>query len=80
MSERPPPAGRDNRRRFSLEHPLCKINIESSVESEKAVRLIHDLKTHGLRIDAVGMQGHCGLNGPSPAVLKMLSVYSKCKG
>jgi len=38
--------------------------IESPGKREKAVRLIHDLKAHGLRVDAVSIQGHCGLNWP----------------
>ncbi|MBV9850239.1 MAG: endo-1,4-beta-xylanase, partial [Armatimonadetes bacterium] len=38
--------------------------IESPGKRDKALRLVRDLKAHGLRIDAVGIQGHCGLDWP----------------
>ena len=34
---------------------------------ETVVRLIHTLKERGIRIDAIGMQGHVGMDGPSIA-------------
>jgi endo-1,4-beta-xylanase len=45
-------------------------NIEASPKREKTIRLIRRIKAQGLRIDAVGIQGHWGLDYPSPKLLE----------
>jgi endo-1,4-beta-xylanase len=44
-------------------------NIENPGKREKALKLIRDLKSKGLRIDAVGIQGHWMLKQPFPKVI-----------
>lgn len=40
-------------------------NIEQPVKRAKAIRLIRSLKEKGLRVDAIGIQGHWSLRGPN---------------
>ncbi len=44
-------------------------NIEEPAKRAKAIRLIRSLQGKGLRIDAIGIQGHWHLNWPKPAVI-----------
>lgn len=47
-------------------------NIETPGKLAKTIRLIRDLKSHGCRIDTVGIQGHCVLsNENTPHQLDM---------
>ena len=45
-------------------------NIEEPGKREKALRLVRDLKAHGVRIDAVGIQGHWQVNTPALSVIE----------
>jgi endo-1,4-beta-xylanase len=44
-------------------------NIETPGKREKAIKLIRSLKAKGLRIDAVGIQGHWQLNSPDTKMI-----------
>jgi endo-1,4-beta-xylanase len=44
-------------------------NIELPEKRVKTLRLLHELRAAGVRIDAVGIQGHWMLNGPAPNVI-----------
>ncbi|GAF04877.1 endo-1,4-beta-xylanase [Saccharicrinis fermentans DSM 9555 = JCM 21142] len=39
--------------------------MTSPAKRDAVVKLVKDLKEEGLRIDAIGMQGHCSLNKPT---------------
>lgn len=45
-------------------------NIESDYKRDRAVRLVRRIKAAGLRIDAVGIQGHWSLGGPGVAEIE----------
>ena len=52
-------------------------NIEDPVKLPKALKLIRSLRDKGLRIDAVGIQGHWLLDYPAPAVIdSALTAFS----
>ncbi len=40
-------------------------SMTSPAKRDAVVKLVKDLKEEGLRIDAIGMQGHCSLNKPT---------------
>src|SRR5262249_51554561 len=44
-------------------------NIEQPPKLEKTIRLIRSLKEKGIRIDAVGIQGHWLINWPPPEMI-----------
>lgn len=44
-------------------------NIELPGKRAKTLRLLRELRAAGVRIDAVGIQGHWMLNGPAPNVI-----------
>ena len=44
-------------------------NIELPGKRAKTLRLVRELRAAGVRIDAIGIQGHWMLNGPAPAVI-----------
>ena len=44
--------------------------IEVGGKRDRALRLIRQIKAAGLRIDAVGIQGHWALESPSPAEIE----------
>ena len=44
-------------------------NIELPYKREKTLRLLRELRAEGLRVDAVGIQGHWLLGGPAPEVI-----------
>jgi endo-1,4-beta-xylanase len=55
-------------------------NIEASPKREKTIRLIRRIKAQGLRIDAVGIQGHWGLDYPSPKLLEEAILAYSAEG
>lgn len=48
----------------NVELYLNDYNMHEADKRETYVKIIHDLKNRGLRIDAIGMQGHVGMDYP----------------
>lgn len=48
----------------NVELYLNDYNMHEAGKRETYVKIIHDLKDRGLRIDAIGMQGHVGMDYP----------------
>lgn len=52
-------------------------SMDNPAKREAVIKLVRDLKAHGLRIDAVGMQSHLGLDSDLKQYEQSIEAYAK---